>query len=152
MTRWQPPSMKQAPKVKVDEQVVRKMLKVNPALRAGRTTGQVKRALESGQPLLSQPAQPAPSAPAADVAGQLRDTVRFFVSGKAEGFAALSRDIEARKKALDDELAAARAALREQLVAFVKLLDRDMVLANEALLRELGLDAKVIADAVRNKR
>lgn len=36
------------PVLKVDERMVRKMLEMNPAMRAGRTTFQVKRALEDG--------------------------------------------------------------------------------------------------------
>ncbi len=168
--RWQPPSMNKpadenAAKVKVDEQVVRKILKVNPALRAGRTTAQVKKSLERGEPLAQQPvlAPTRASSPAGDTATQLRDTIRFFLSGKSEAFTAKSQDIEARKKALDAELTATRATLREQVVGFVKLLDPGALDANEAamaaafaeqsaLLRELGLDAKIIAEAVRKGR
>ena len=169
--RWQPPSMNQeakgttqTPKVKVDDQVVRKMLKVNPGLRAGRTTGQVKRDLESGQPLVKrEAAKPADVTPASDTAAQLRDTIRFFLSGKADAFARTREDIDARRKALDEELASQRAALREQVLSFVKLLDRGTVEANEAalaaafaeqsaLMRELGLDSKIIASSVRKTR
>ncbi|HSI05011.1 MAG: hypothetical protein ACAI38_25005 [Myxococcota bacterium] len=170
--RWQPPSMNkptagessEPAKMKVDEQVVRKMLKVNPALRAGRTTAQVKKSLERGEPLVQREAAAAPTpSHAADTASQLRDTIRFFLSGKADAFAAKRQDIDAKRKALDEELAAARAGLREQVVGFVKLLDRGTVDANEgamatafaeqsALLRELGLDAKSIAEAVRKSR
>lgn len=171
--RWTPPAMNPGPKadtqeskVKVDEQVVRKMLKVNPALRAGRTTGQVKKALESGEPLIKRrevvEVTPA-KAVADDTAVQLRDTIRFFVSGKADAYAATRQSIEERRRALDAELVAARAALREQIVSFVKLLDRGTVAANEAaltaafadqaaLLRELGLDVKAIAEAARKNR
>ena len=172
--RWQPPTLNkpaaegsnEPAKVKVDEQVVRKMLKVNPALRAGRTTAQVKKSLERGEPLVKREAA-APATPASpatsDTAGQLRDTIRFFLAGKEHAFAGKRQDIEARKKALDDELVAARATLREQVVGFVSLLDRGTVAANEAalaaafaehgaLLRELGLDAKIIAEVVRKGR
>jgi hypothetical protein len=70
--RWQPPSMNKAQAhdarrpsgVKVDEQVVRKILKVNPALRAGRTTGQVKQSLERGEPLVKHETTAAAAAPA----------------------------------------------------------------------------------------
>ncbi len=149
-------------KVKVDEQVVRKMLKVNPALRAGRTTAQVKKSLERGEPLVTRETA-APAAPVTDVASQLEGALRFFLSGKAEAFSAKRQDIEAKKKALDDELASARVMLRQQVVGFVALLDRGTVESNQAalavavaeqstLLRELGLDAKIIAEAVRKVR
>ncbi|MEO1174953.1 MAG: hypothetical protein AAFX94_23300, partial [Myxococcota bacterium] len=67
--RWQPPPMgpkktaeeEPAGAVKVDEQVVRNVLKVNPELRDGRTTFQVKKALERGEGLT--PAAPASAAP-----------------------------------------------------------------------------------------
>ena len=169
--RWQPPSANKSAarepgKVKVDEQVVRKMLKVNPGLRAGRTTAQVKTSLERGEPLVNRAAQAKAEgswAPPRDTPSQLRDTLRFFLSGKADAFTTKRQDIDAKKKALDDELAGARASLREQIIGFAKLLDRDTVLANETalatafaeqggLLRELGLDAKVIAEAVRRDR
>lgn len=126
----------QTPKVRVDEQVVRKILKVNPALRAGRTTAQVKGSLERGEPLVvptqAAPAQAPAGATSRDTAQQLRETIAFFLGGKAEA------------------LAATKSSLREQVLSFVSLLDRraldahglSILAEHSAVLRELGLDPR----------
>ncbi len=126
--RWQPPPMDSEPpssKVRLDEKVVRKALQVNPALRAGRTTGQVKRDLEAGQAVRTEPS----AAPVASGSSksELDDTLGFFIRGKSEALASRLGEIAERKKALDAEEAAAKKELRDQLASFVALLDEATV-------------------------
>jgi hypothetical protein len=132
--RWQPPPLEnqqtgQQPKVTVDEKVVRKMLAVNPSLRKGRTTQQVKRALERGETVGGTTRNASPtSIPTATVAAagsmrhELGETVSFFIRGKAEALTAQLDDLVARKRALEDEEARAKGLVGEQIVAFLALL------------------------------
>lgn len=162
--RWRPPSMspeaKQAdPKVKVDEQVVRKMLKVNPDMRKGRTTFQVKKALESGESLAASDStvalassghlatSPTPTLAGGSAASELQETIDFFVRGKADKLEELLVAFAERRRALDQEESAAREELVGHVVAFVGLLDEKAVtsrgrkaLAKHAeFLKKLGL-------------
>lgn len=178
--RWQPPPMKPSSpakqggsasdkgeaKVTVDENVVRKMLKVNPALRQGRTTGQVKKSFERGEPLLgksgSVPASPTTTGRATQPAGtsELRDTVTFFLRGKLEGLSAKEAEIEERRKALDAELDAAKSTLREQVKAFFALLDQSALAQHGAAalaehtqgLKRVGLDPVTLVEAARRSK
>jgi hypothetical protein len=172
--RWQPPAMKTpaaekqgaskpaGPKVTVDENVVRKMLKVNPTLRQGRTTSQVKKSLERGETLTGQPAtdsaKPAASAsPLPPGAGELRDTMTFFLRGKLDAFTAKEAEIEERRRALEAELESTRATLRGQVQTFLGLLDQQTLakhgpaaLAEHAkALSKLGLDTNALVEAAR---
>jgi hypothetical protein len=158
--RYQPPPMATnvaaRSKVTVDEKVVRKMLAINPALRKGRTTFQVKKALERGESISAR--QPVALAVANDPAmgvnkvglatrEELEATIDFFVRGKAERWAATRADFAERHRALDEAEAAARLALGSQLTAFMTLLDdRAVAVGGKAaltrhsgLLGELGL-------------
>jgi hypothetical protein len=122
--RWQPPPMNPPPRPEavstptVDEKVVRKILQVNPTLRQGRTTAQVKKALERGEP-----AVPAGAAKGPVAAGELEDAMGFFLRGKSERLRDGLAGIAARRRALEQEEAELRTQLREQLAAFVSLLD-----------------------------
>lgn len=174
--RWQPPPMKSpappesakkdSPKVTVDENVVRKMLKVNPTLRQGRTTHQVKKSLERGDSLMGESAKgsagvssPEPARPAnlPSGAAELRDAVGFFLRSKLDALNAREADIEARRKALADELEAARAALRDQVQSFLGLLDQSALaqhgpaaLAEHAkALSKVGFDTAAAIEAAR---
>ena len=178
--RWQPPAMKPAadkqtssktatPRVTVDENVVRKMLKVNPTLRQGRTTSQVKRSIERGDTLTGKPALGAPEAlvtkPTGSISGaslpagasELRDTMTFFLRGKLDGLSAKEAEIEERRKALNAELDAARVTVRQQVTAFLSLLDQETLarhgpaaLAEHAkALAKLGLDTNTLVDNAR---
>ena len=181
--RWQPPAMKPAvdkqasskaatPRVTVDENVVRKMLKVNPTLRQGRTTSQVKRSIERGDTLTGKPALGAPEAsnasgvgPSSSTGGaslpagasELRDTMTFFLRGKLDGLSAKEVEIQERRKALDAELDAARVTVRQQVTAFLGLLDQETLakhgpaaLAEHAkALAKLGLDTNTVVDNAR---
>ncbi len=116
----------------VDERVVRQLLRVNASLRQGRTTGEVKRALERGEPLTPTPAvvaeEPTIHCAAVGLATeQLGETIGFFVRGKRQELDARLGEIERRRRALDEEARRARYAVREQLVAFVALLDARQV-------------------------
>ena len=160
--RWQPPPMKQpaspesakpdsTPKVTVDENVVRKMLKVNPTLRQGRTTSQVKKSLERGEAITtkasandasgsgtssdatsassarnaaSSTASARNSAKLPSGAAELRDTVTFFLRSKLEALTTKESDIAARRAALDAELAATQSTMRDQVRSFLALLDQ----------------------------
>lgn len=178
--RWQPPPMKATSsakqdgtpsdkgqaKVTVDENVVRKMLKVNPALRQGRTTSQVKKSFERGEPLMSKAGTPAATAteqprgalPAG--ASELRDTVSFFLRSKLEALGTKEAEIEARRKALDAELEAAKSTLRDQVKSFLGLLDQSALAQHGAAalaehtqsLKRVGLDANSLIDAARRAK
>lgn len=161
--RFQPPPMEpqDEDKVTVDEQVVRKMLKVNPELRKGRTTFQVKKALEKGEPVGGDE-RAAPEAPANEKRSdghELAETVDFFVSGKATKLDATLADIDARRRALEAEEQRARAEMAEQVVSFVALLDDGAIAAHgkKALSRhadflaQLGLTPASLLDKARNK-
>jgi hypothetical protein len=173
--RWQPPAMKTStaekhasakaaiPKVTVDENVVRKMLKVNPTLRQGRTTSQVKKSLERGDSLMgatvpaASTAKAQRGAPLPAGAAELRDTMTFFVHGKLECLSAKEAEVEERRKALDAELESARASVRQQVTAFLGLLDQETLakhgptaLAEHAKsLAKLGLDTTTLVDQAR---
>jgi hypothetical protein len=172
--RWQPPPMAGAqkdgaPTPKVDEKVVRKMLQVNPGMRQGRSTMQVKKALEQGAAISVQDgaSAAAPAATgkdarphAAGVAGELDDAMGFFLRGKAEAFRAALGDLLARRRALDEEEARTKKQLRDQIGGFVSLLDAKAVEAHGAaalakhgeLMRLLGVTPAELLDAARRGR
>ncbi|MEK7705298.1 MAG: hypothetical protein AAB426_10090 [Myxococcota bacterium] len=161
--RWQPPPLEVAtpaaqPTPTVDEQVVRKMLKVNPDMRKGRTTQQVKRALERGEAIGGAPAQPATSVLAAsDPARELAETLGFFLRGKTEALRRALADIDARRRELVAQEQRERAMRRAEIVAFVHLLDRDAIArhgatalgGHAALLGELGVTPRELLEDVR---
>lgn len=131
--RYQPPPMHDegasVGNVKVDEKVVRKILTINPGLRKGRTTFEVKKALERGESLaadrraalpLGVGKQPPPTTAAAR---DLEQAIALFMRSKADGFTQALQELQLQRQALNRAEAEARAALAEQLVAFVRLLD-----------------------------
>ncbi len=172
--RWQPPPMHPAPgqgsttagpQVTVDEKVVRKMLQVNPVMRQGRTTFQVKKAIEAGGALTGGSAKESTVPPAREegapkAAGELAETLGFFLRGKSDSLVATLADIGARRRALDVEEENARQAVREQVVGFVTLLDAAVVdkhgpaaLALFAdVLRQIDLSPSQLIEAVRRAR
>lgn len=155
----EPPTPADKAKPKVDEQVVRKMLKVNPAMRNGRTTQQVKRALERGESLVA-PENPEVPTPAAsnDPARELEHTLAFFLRSKAEALGRTLADLEAQRCKLVLQEQRERAMRRAEIIAFVALLDRDTVarhgahaLATQsAALATLGLTTGELLDAVEH--
>ena len=172
--RWQPPSLQPkveaASKVTVDEKVVRKMLAVNPSMRKGRTTFQVKKALERGESIAATestaavvvPTTALSSAnPASDIRRELAETIGFFVRGKKERWQAKLADLAAQRHAVNEAQEQARTELSGQLISFVVLLDSEALasagrgaLAEHAeFLGELGLTAASLLDAaIKGKR
>jgi len=171
--RWQPPPMNEpgadagAPQVKVDEKVVRKMLQVNPAMRAGRTTFQVKRDLEGGQAVTTASERATTAAPraasaAAPASGrtELDETLGFFLRGKEESFNQRLDELAARRRELESEEHAVRQALAAELAKFVSMLD-DKVVAlhgvaalshHKSLLERLGVTpAQLLQEARRHR-
>jgi hypothetical protein len=171
--RWQPPpfcSERDATRVTVDEQVVRKLLAVNPQMRKGRTTFQVKKAIERGEPVLGEPARNAPEGPtpaactdgpmlSRPAANELQKSVDFFVDGKARALGARLDEIETRRRALVAEEKRAKSEVAEQVVAFLALLDPSVVAAHGKrvlarhvdFLTRLGLTPAVVIDEILSK-
>lgn len=178
--RWQPPPMnpkpeaaggapagsEPAPRVRVDEQVVRNVLKVNPDLRDGRTTFQVKKALESGEPLsasatarakASAEVVPPESGARSDQARQLAETLDFFMTSKGRELSGTLDEIAARRRLLDEEEKRAREDMRHKLVDFLLMLDtgvlalhgKEALQAHRELLSRIGLTATELLDVVK---
>ncbi|MCK5689843.1 hypothetical protein KAI87_11265 [Myxococcota bacterium] len=132
--RWQAPAMNTAAgqnrKTQIDEAVVRKMLRVNPAIRAGRSTMEVKVALEGGASLISQ-AAPQTIQPnflathSAESGHELHDALNFFVSNKERRFVAALDELEAKRRQLDESLRILKGRAAGEVVAFLALLDAD---------------------------
>ncbi len=164
-----------APAVTVDEKVVRKMLQINPALRDGRTTFQVKKDLEHGQAVHTDdgPATgPVPASPQREAAagtsparsngarGDLEETVSFFIKGRAEDFESALNDIAERRRALDAEEQQAAGELSDQLARFLAMLDETIVAMHGVsvlsrhgeLLGRLGLDPAKVLEMTRQVR
>jgi hypothetical protein len=159
--RWRPPPMKNEeadPKVRLDEKVVRKMLQVNPAMRGGRTTAQVKRDLEGGGGAVVE--KPASAVPVTSTKAELDDALAFFIRGKAEKLSAELAAVAEKKKALDEEEAAAKRVVKEQLASFIALLDEGAVAMHgvtalskhKELLAKLDLTPAALLDAARKAR
>ena len=67
-------------KPRVSEDVLEKILQVNPSLRRGRSTDQVKADLEAGRPVQLTPTEPAPQSEAQS--SDIAKTVDFFLKAK----------------------------------------------------------------------
>jgi len=168
--RWQPPPMQQKSdkpesKLSVDERVVRKMLKVNPDMRKGRTTFQVKKALEGGEAVGAKQATPAttgspPAAPAGkSTSTELQETIDFFVRGKSERLQALLNEVAEQRKSVDQHEQQGKAELAQQLQSFIKLLDekavathgRSALAKHASFLKQLGLTPADLLRKIGNK-
>ncbi|MEL6547785.1 MAG: hypothetical protein AAFQ82_24380 [Myxococcota bacterium] len=168
--RWQPPPMNpaptdepQAPSVTVDEQVVRNVLKVNPELRDGRTTFQVKKALERGEALHTGGAQPESQPEAStgpksgEQARQLAETLDFFLSSKGRELNGALEEIDARRRMLDSEEKALRQETLNTLVDFLSMLDagalalhgKSALQAHREILSRVGVSAEELLGAVK---
>lgn len=182
--RWQPPPMNTPTKrdepdtgMRVDEQVVRRVLKVNPDLREGRTTLQVKKALERGESLHGGASgggasgsssgsglgrQAASSASAARPsnavsARQLSETLDFFMTSKGRELSGQLDEIAARRQTLEEEERQLRAEVRQKLIDFVAMLDagvlalhgREALQAHRELLARVGMTASELLNAVK---
>lgn len=181
--RWRPPPMSETgsqpetgtPKITLDEKVVRKMLQVNPAMRDGRTTFQVKRDMEGGQPVRAHDgpstrrapfaahsvAPPTSGAPKSSGAkGELEETIGFFIKGKAAGFGRELAVIDDQRRALDAEEQEIKAKLQRQMASFISMLD-EKVIAMHAVsvlsrhldfLGQLGLTPAQLLEMARKAR
>lgn len=169
--RWQPPPLNttsesepKKSKVRLDEQVVRRVLEVNPNLRDGRTTLQVKKALESGQSLGRSPerATPAPEggrrAPLRESSSrQLGETLDFFLTREGRELASRFEELAARKRSLEDEERALQRDARQRLVDFIAMLDpavlarhgQDALEPHRQLLNTIGLSSAELLSAVK---
>ncbi|MEM6533431.1 MAG: hypothetical protein AAF654_12465 [Myxococcota bacterium] len=167
--RWQPPPM--GPKktsdqetegaVKVDEQVVRNVLKVNPNLRDGRTTFQVKKALERGEGLTpgTNPTPASQNSPtsSSDQARQLGETLDFFMTTKQRELTTKLDEIAERRRLLDEEEQGLRGDMKQKLVDFACMLDagilaihgKEALAPHRELLAKLGITSTELLDAVK---
>ncbi len=136
--RWQPPAMsdtaakaddKRPTQVTVDEQMVRKMLVINPSMRAGRTTFQVKRDIENGGAVVpSAHPKDAPQVDDFEAAEEnLSQTLDFFINTKLNKARTTLRDIEERRRALDAEAQNTKQGVINDLAQFLGLLDQAVV-------------------------
>lgn len=186
--RWRPPPMNEGsagsagapssgssatPKLTVDEKVVRKMLQVNPALRDGRTTAQVKRDIESGQavpaagrrptgaPSMDAPSPASSATPATNgPRGELDETLGLFMRGKAMDLQGRLDDIAGRRKQLEVEEQQVRATFCDELARFVAMLDPTVVATHgvaalsrhKAVLERFGVTPAEVLEAVRRAR
>ncbi|MBI5511678.1 MAG: hypothetical protein HY903_23220 [Deltaproteobacteria bacterium] len=169
--RWQPPPMElnvdqSSSKVTVDEKVVRKMLAVNPSMRKGRTTFQVKKALERGESVAatdkSEVVATGASAhkPTAKPGAELQDAIDFFLNGKAKRLAEAEAELAAKRQALDAEAVRMRQELQEQVRSFISLLDLQTVAATGKaalgkhvdFLKAIDLTPAALVDAARKDR
>lgn len=172
--RWQPPPM--GPKkstedepehVRVDEQVVRNVLRVNPNVRNGRTTLQVKKALERGgalgvnasphekrkERLTESKLEPSDR----DAQHQLAETLDFFLTSKRRELQSELEEIAERRRRLDEEENALHEAMRQKLVDFTSMLDagalalhgKAALASHRALLSTLGVTATELLDVVK---
>lgn len=176
--RWRPPPMAQEPpadapapakKVTVDEGVVRKMLQINPDLRDGRTTFQVKKDMESGQVVRTDGRRSngeLRSTPTSSAGGggstnksELEDALSFFMKGKTQDLEAKRADIQARRRQLEEEERALREGLLQDVAKFLRMLDPTVVATHgvtalskhKAILDQAGITPAQVLEAVRKK-
>ncbi len=124
-----------APKARIDEDVLEKILEVNPSLRQGRSTAEVKADLEDGQAVSFAAQQPEPQAKTSDLA----KTVDFFLRAKGSSFEDAQEGFEARQKKLDEERRAFAMATRQEIEAFLNLVGRDSAEVRKVLAKHQEL-------------
>lgn len=144
--------------LRVDEAVVRNVLKVNPTLRKGRTTVEVKRALEAGEAFSAHQPLPGPksaqdcAAPLVGSAGQLSDAFSLFLSGRMQRLDVALGTVAERRRQLEAEEEALRKEAIEQLVTFASMLDSNLLRTHGAaalgahrdLLERFGLEVETV--------
>lgn len=177
--RWQPPPMNDqprgeaSPKVTVDEKVVRKMLQVNPELRDGRTTFQVKRDMEQGQVVRTDgrrssgsvtsrnapPGSPLASAPSGGTRQELDETLSFFIKSKRDALEKRLGELAAQRQALEQEEKTIRDSFAGDLAKFLAMLDPTIVAmhgvralsAHQELLGLVGVTPSQLLETVRKR-
>ncbi len=171
--RWRPPPMNEAagesktPKVTLDEKVVRKMLQINPAMRDGRTTFQVKKDMEGGQAVrvdkeapVSSSATPTATPAVSGTKSDLDETIGFFMKGKGAEVQEQLSDLGARRAALEAQEQDLRAQFTADVAKFLSMLDPKIVAMHgvtalslhKDLLTQLGLTPAAVLEAVRKSR
>ena len=146
--------------VELMEHLVKKSLDINPGLRDGRTTQEILEGLRQEAVARSGTADtpPAPSASEkkASLAQRRRSTIEFFFEQKTEEFNSGARDVRARMRGLEKDLAALQRSTRDEMVDFLALLAggadspeaREVMRSHRNFLKELGCsDADIIAAA-----
>jgi len=103
-------------RIRVDEQVVRKMLQVNPGLRQGRTTAEIKRTLEAGGSFHAR------DEAKVDAADATQGVLAAFLAQKSRQLADDLEAIEHRRAALAAQAQQVRNRQREELLSFARLL------------------------------
>ncbi len=154
--------------VELMEHLVKKSLDINPNLRDGRDTQEILKGLRSeavsksaaGKVAADSSGVPEPSAAEkkAKLAARRRSTIEFFFEQKAEEFEAASREVNARRRALEAELKKLQATAVDEVVDFLSLLAggadspeaRDVMKSYRKFLKELGVsDAEIVQAAKR---
>lgn len=110
---------------RVDVHVVRTVLQMNPAVRAGRTTGEIKKALERGEPLV--PAHTSAARAAVSTGALQRSTgAEALTLFARDRLVALDQELEAIERErvrLDQREAGLRDVARGAICGFVTLLE-----------------------------
>lgn len=118
--RWEPPAKPSGPAFKIDDRVLAKVVEVNPALAAGRTAAQVRKDLMGKQV----------AAAITPAASDIDHALSFFLHGKADALQQRMQELAAKRRELDAEEQQAKLLFKQQLQAFVALLDAEMVRAH----------------------
>ncbi len=154
--------------VELMEHLVKKSLDINPNLRGGRDTQEIlkglrkeavsKSAVGKAAADSSDVAEPTAAEKKAKLAARRRSTIEFFFEQKAEEFGAASREVNARRRALEDELKKLQATTVDEMVDFLSLLAggaesaeaREVMRSYRKFLKELGAsDAEIVQAAKR---
>lgn len=139
---------------RIDERFLECTLEVNPQLRAGRSTAEVK-----AQLLAEARARHASTTPTGAPALDLSVIVDGFLQSQMQGFEQAKSDIAQRHAALDAELQAHQAALFQKVQTFLRMLDANTLKAigpnalakHRKLLAELKVSASQLFDQAFGK-
>ena len=112
-------------RIVVDERVVQKVLEMNPSLRRGRSTQQIKEALERGERLTGDTGQRCDGP--TDRGGALAHAIDAFIANKRQELAARVQTLEAERRALEVAEATERAKVKGEVLSFLSLLDGPLV-------------------------
>jgi len=176
--RWQPPALhspEPEPLVRVDEAMVRRMLKINPGARAGRSTQKIKQALERGDALTptaaTLPSRTSSVSPL-QVANEpkaipspkaaLQQALNCFVGGQFAALTPQLKTIDQKITALQYEKRALHATAVNDLVNFIALLTPEnsnapaqstqslqkVISTHPTFLQLINVDAATIVDQV----
>jgi len=137
---------------RVDEKVVRKMLRVNPGMRHGRTTGEVKRDMEQ----TGTDSRTVRGDSSKTRRHELQDALGFFLRGKRATFELALTQVREQRAALDVAEAELKTRVLADVAGFLRMLDEGVVrrhgaaclLGHEDLLRSFGVSPdEILLDA-----